>query len=67
MQQLKIGAEYIHYKGHRVRVIPVGRHSETREELVIYEKLEDSDGYKKGGVWARPKEMFLEDGKTFPR
>ena len=71
MMPLKIGGKYKHYKGHLVKVIGEGRHSETREWMVIYEKLEDGDGYKKGDVWVRPKEMFLEDvrkeGKTFPR
>lgn len=46
-------------------------HSETLEELVIYEKLEDFNGYKKGTIWARPKKMFLEsvvvNGKKIPR
>ena len=71
MQKLVIGRIYIHYKGHKVKVIGQGRHSETREWMVIYEKLEDGDGYKKGDVWIRSREMFLEnvtkDGKTFSR
>ncbi len=59
--QIKIGATYKHYKNLLVRVIGIALHSETKEGLVIYEKLEDFGDYKKGSLWARPKEMFLED------
>ncbi|OGH02479.1 MAG: hypothetical protein A2798_02395 [Candidatus Levybacteria bacterium RIFCSPHIGHO2_01_FULL_37_17] len=68
---IKIGGVYKHFKGHIVKVIALGRHSETREWYVVYEKTDDGDGYKKGDVWIRTKEMFLEiverDGKKFPR
>lgn len=68
--KIKIGI-YQHYKGVKVRVIGVGLHSETLEELVLYEKLADFRGYKKGSLWARPKEMFLEkvtvNNKKIPR
>lgn len=46
---------YRHYKGNEYRVIGVATHSETDEQLVIYEGLYDG-----GGLWARPLEMFLE-------
>lgn len=62
---LKIG-EYEHYKGNRYKVLGIANHSETLEELVIYQKL-----YDDGGIWARPLTMFLEnvevEGKTLPR
>jgi len=71
MAKAIVGKEYRHYKGIPVKVIAIGKHSETREEMVVYEKLADGDEYKKGDVWIRPKEMFEEtvtrDGKTFPR
>lgn len=70
-QDVKVGALYRHFKNHLVRVIGVAKHSETQEELVIYEKMEDVGDAKKGSLWARPKAMFLEDvtreGRTFPR
>lgn len=66
MQELKLGGIYRHYKGNLYKVLMVAKHSETEEELVIYQAL-----YENGGIWARPKAMFLEqvtvDGKTFNR
>lgn len=71
MAKAIVGKKYMHYKQIPVRVIAIGKHSETEEELVVYEKLEDGPTYKKGDVWIRPKGMFEEDvtksGKTFPR
>lgn len=49
------GSVYEHYKGHRYRVVGVARHSETLEEMVVYEAL-----YGEGGLWVRPLSMFLE-------
>jgi hypothetical protein len=49
---MKIGA-YKHFKGDTVTVYYVAKHTETGEEFVIYEH--------KGKIWARPKEMFLEE------
>lgn len=59
---------YEHYKGKKYRVIDVGKHSETLEDLVIYEALYEN---KISNVWVRPLEMFTEtieiDGKKVPR
>jgi hypothetical protein len=70
-RQIRIEATYLHYKHIPVKVVGLALHSETKEELVIYEKLEDFGEYKKGSLWARPKKMFLEDvminGKKVPR
>ncbi len=67
-QELVPGAEYEHYKGMRYRVHGVVRHSETLEELVLYETLYDNP---RGKMWVRPKAMFLEnvviEGVTKPR
>lgn len=58
---------YEHYKGERVRVIGVGKHSETLEDLVLYEA--PANALSK--LWARPRAMFLEavevEGKRVPR
>ena len=57
---------YRHYKGNEYEVVEVARHSETREELVVYRAL-----YGERGLWVRPVSMFLEmfniDGRTVPR
>ena len=46
---------YRHYKGNDYRVVGLARHSETLEELVIYEAL-----YGERGMWVRPRAMFVE-------
>lgn len=44
---------YRHYKGQRYRVLGTARHSETLEELVVYQAL-----YGDYGLWVRPAAMF---------
>jgi hypothetical protein len=39
----------------KVKVLSEAKHSETEEPLVIYMHLEDNV------IWARPKNMFLEN------
>ncbi len=64
-KSLKLG-EYEHYKGNKYRVLSVARHSETLEELVVYQAL-----YGGRGIWVRPLGMFMEkvivNGKKVPR
>lgn len=65
MNELRLG-EYEHYKGGRYKVIGIAKHSETLEELAVYQAL-----YGEGGLWVRPLKMFLEEvevnGKKIPR
>lgn len=65
---LKLGGLYRHYKGNMYRVHQVVRHSETLEELVLYETLYEN---KAGKWWVRPLAMFLEnvcvEGQEQPR
>lgn len=56
MQELKLKRVYRHFKGDYYLVEDIARHSETGEDLVIYRKL-----YGDGGLWVRPKEMFLAE------
>ena len=57
---------YKHFKGFTCKVIGVGKHSETHEDLVFYEHE-----YSGTNLWARPVEMFLEEveveGEKVPR
>ncbi len=62
---IKLG-RYRHFKGGEYEVIGIARHSETREEMVVYRAL-----YGEGGLWVRPASMWEEtvtrDGKTSSR
>ncbi|MBB6340933.1 hypothetical protein HNP49_001090 [Pseudomonas fluvialis] len=57
---------YRHYKGQQYRVFGTARHSETEEELVVYQAL-----YGDYGLWVRPLSMFCEtvlvDGEQIVR
>jgi hypothetical protein len=57
---------YRHYKGKDYRVLGLARHSETEEEMVVYQLL-----YGDFSWWVRPRAMFLETveihGQTVPR
>jgi len=62
---------YKHYKGHFYKVIGVTRHSETLEELVVYQALYNSEEFGKNALWVRPLQMFSEtvmaEEKEVPR
>lgn len=45
---------YRHYKGGLYRVLFLARHSETEEELVVYQALYGEEGY-----WVRPLALWL--------
>lgn len=65
MESVRPG-RYRHFKGNEYRVLYVARHSETLEEMVVYQAL-----YGEMGIWVRPAAMWNEtvsrDGKTCPR
>ncbi|MBQ8537604.1 MAG: DUF1653 domain-containing protein [Clostridia bacterium] len=65
MNELKPGI-YRHFKGNKYRLLYVAKHSETLEEMVVYQAL-----YGERGYWVRPASMWTEqvtrEGKTFPR
>jgi len=67
MNTLQIGT-YQHYKGKKYLVLGIAKHSETKEDLVLYVTLYEND---MASMWVRPLKMFLEyvevDGKMVPR
>ncbi|AUN97398.1 DUF1653 domain-containing protein [Bacteriovorax stolpii] len=64
---MKLGL-YKHYKGKHYQVLGICKHSETLEDLVLYETLYENEQSR---LWVRPVAMFLErivvDGKELPR
>ncbi len=67
MKKIELGI-YQHYKGNRYLVLGIAKHSETKEDLVVYVSLYTND---MASLWVRPQAMFLEDivvdGKTVQR
>ena len=54
MQEISIGKTYRHYKGNLYKIINFAKHSETCEEMIVYQSL------KTGEVWVRPISMWNE-------
>ncbi|MGE4284501.1 MAG: DUF1653 domain-containing protein [Clostridia bacterium] len=52
---IKTGKKYRHFKGNEYLVLHLAKHSETLEDLVVYQAL-----YGEKGIWVRPLAMFLE-------
>ncbi|MFA6006202.1 MAG: DUF1653 domain-containing protein [Candidatus Paceibacterota bacterium] len=57
MTEVKKGL-YKHFKGGKYFVKDIAKHSESLEEFVVYEHLEEPN---KGSIWVRPLAMFLEN------
>lgn len=52
---IKIGKKYRHFKGNEYLVLHLAKHSETLEDLIVYQAL-----YGERGIWVRPLAMFEE-------
>ncbi len=65
MVQIKPG-KYRHFKANEYLVLYTAKHSETLEEMVVYQAL-----YGERAIWVRPVTMWNEiierDGLTFRR
>lgn len=55
MERPVVGASYRHFKGGEYRILAIAKHSDTEEELVVYQSLLDENA-----IWARPLSAFLE-------
>lgn len=53
--KIKAG-RYRHYKGNEYMVFSVAIHSETLEQMVVYQAL-----YGERGIWVRPARMWSEE------
>ena len=54
MQEISIGKTNRHYKGNLYKIIAIAKHSETCEDMIVYQSLKDN------ATWARPKTMWNE-------
>ena len=65
MQEITVGKIYKHYKGNVYKIIALGKHSETEEDMIVYQNVD------KGDICVRPKFMWNEevlvDGKKVLR
>ena len=59
--KIKVGQIWKHYKDHDCKIIGIGRHTETLEELVFYVQLGMNYKFGKDSVWARPLKAWEEE------
>lgn len=62
MREIKVGSVYKHFKGTYMKVVALAKHSETLEDMVVYEHLETHE------FWVRPLSAFLSlvDHEKYP-
>ena len=56
MREIKIGAYYRHFKDGLYQVTAIATHSETGEQMVVYQEQ-----YGEEKIWVRPYEMFVSE------
>lgn len=54
MQEILIGKTYRHFKGNMYNVVGFAKHSETMDDMIVYESLRNNT------LWVRPKSMWNE-------
>lgn len=53
-ESIQVGKLYKHFKGNIYKVIGFARHSETDEDMVLYQSQKNNE------LWVRPIEMWNE-------
>ena len=56
---VKVNTLYRHFKGSKVLVITLCKHSETLEDMVVYACIGENN--HKDGIYVRPLTMFLSE------
>ena len=54
MQEITVGKRYRHYKGNIYKIIALAKHSESVEDMIVYQSE------KTGDIWVRPTKMWNE-------
>ena len=54
MQDIVVGKKYKHYKGNVYKILALAKHSETTEDMIVYQSVVTGD------VWVRPERMWNE-------
>ena len=52
---IHVGKLYKHYKGNIYKILCIAKHSETCEDMVVYQSVKNND------VWTRPLYMWNEN------
>lgn len=66
-----VGSIWQHYKGKKYKVLSIGKHSETLEDMITYQGQYISEEFGPNPIWVRPLNMWQEivdyNGKKVPR
>ena len=59
---VEIGKKYQHFKGHVYEIIAMAKDSETLNDVVVYQNVDNKE------VWVRPLTMFISkvDKEKYP-
>ena len=60
--EVVVGGIYRHFKGSKMLVIAIAKHSETLDKMVVYQHLDTNE------IWVRPYDMFISkvDKEKYP-
>lgn len=63
MEKVQVGKIYKHFKGNMYKVLCVAMHTETNEDMVVYQDINDITK-----IYARPYTMFVSkvDKEKYP-